>query len=183
MDELLISFLGSISGILVRIQTFNGSHISSNWFSIPRSLSFPSLMKTRSEFSSSPLCNCVVDTLQGGLRPNVIPTYSYFSFSQNTNGLVRLVGLQRRSLPRNYALCSHAVLQRLVAQHRNSSSPRCFGQFGNQANRILLSHSGDEPLVILDTLEDWRFAKNVRPKAFLDRPCPLRFRRHYIGVC
>ena len=118
MDELLISFLGSISGILVRIQTFNGSHISSNWFSIPRSLSFPSLMKTRSEFSSSPLCNCVVDTLQGGLRPNVIPTYSYFSFSQNTNGLVRLVGLQRRSLPRNYALCSHAVLQRLVAQHR-----------------------------------------------------------------
>ena len=25
------------------------------------------------------------------------------------------------------------------------------------------AYSGDEPLVILDTLEDWRFAKNVRP--------------------
>lgn len=41
------------------------------------------------------------------------------------------LGLQKRSLPRNCAVCSHVVLQR-----------------------------GDEPLVILDTLEDWRFAKN-----------------------
>jgi hypothetical protein len=25
-----------------------------------------------------------------------------------------------------------------------------------------MPYSGDEPLVILDTLEDWRFVKNVR---------------------
>lgn len=41
------------------------------------------------------------------------------------------LGLHQRTLPRNCALGSHVVLQR-----------------------------GDEPLVVLDTLEDWRFSKN-----------------------
>ena len=123
MDELSILPLGSISGILVRIPTFSGSHTSSNWFSIPRSLLFLSSTKTRSERSSLFSRYDVADTLsQGGSRPNVIPTSLYFSFSRDTDGLVHVVGLQKRSLPRNCALCSHAVLQRLVVQHRNPSS-------------------------------------------------------------
>ena len=46
----------------------------------------------------------------------------------------------------------------------------------------LLFHSGDEPLVILDTLEDWRFAKNVCPMPALERPSPLRFGHRCVEV-
>ena len=50
-DELFASLLGSTSGTPAQIPASSGSHTSSSWFSIPRSLSFPSLMKTRSKLS------------------------------------------------------------------------------------------------------------------------------------
>ena len=52
----------------------------------------------------------------------------------------------------------------------------------NGPNVTLLFNSGDEPLVILDALEDWRFAKNVRPMTSPDRLNLLRFRRHCVKV-
>jgi hypothetical protein len=42
--------------------------------------------------------------------------------------------------------------------------------------------SGDEPLVILDALEDWRFAKNVRSGDSVLGPLPLPSLREVLIV-
>lgn len=96
---------------------------------------------------------------------------------RDADGFVHIVGLQKRSLPRNCALCSHAVLQRSVT---HLASLFCWLE--NGPNAALLFNSGDEPLVILDTLEDWRFAKNVRPMASSDRLNLPRFHRRCVEV-
>jgi hypothetical protein len=67
-----------------------------------------------------------------------------------------IAGWAFSTFTRTDSFCAHAILQRYVrvaCSFQGMSSPE---------------HSGDEPMVVPDTLADWRFAKNVRQILFLN---------------
>ena len=59
-------------------------------------------------------------------------------------------GLKTPSSGRAHSFCGHAILQRCVLVFVISA-----------ANLMKHEFRGDEPMVVLDTLKDWRFEKNV----------------------